>query len=766
MFWRLPLAPLGLVPALSLLSLAPSVGASAPADLERLEAVAEREPAVGRELAGELLKGEHGPLELARIYNALAMALYVANDFPGALDAARKAEEIASRHRLRDQLAYAFYHQGSALWRTGDYSTAYELCTEALRIFEETANRRGQLYAANRASTILAELNYYSKALEFNEIALKLAQQVGDVSLSARMLSNRAYIHYRRAEYPDMLRYSLRSIESYEQVPEDPMVRHALVNAGVAYLELGQYDQAVAYLERSLPISQRAQDRLTELIAWKFLARTHKSRGEYARALEEALKALELAGQVKSLFEMKNVNLEIAGIYSSLGDPRSGYRYLAEALRLSEELQRGEINESIARTLKKHELEQREREIRFLQQEKTIAELRLQQQRSVRNFLLLLAASLTAGVVLTLRAYMARRRAHAVIASKNVELQTIDRMVQEINRQKELNSLIDAIFRHTLTLLPQTQKGGFLFYLEEEDRFRPVVLYHYSRHEVQGIEFTPEEARRRYREGSEAMAAGVYLLRDPHLSFGAERLRQVVELPKVILALELEVDGRTLGYLLFENMDDPSAFSGEDVARLVRIREHLTSALAKTYYIAKLEQASRTDPLTKLLNRRGMMDRLQQEVDRFQRYQHPFCVAIGDLDDFKQVNDTFGHEAGDCALVTVAEVFRARLRRVDQVGRWGGEEFLALLPSTTEGRSLIALEKVRDAIRRTPARCGGAEVQLSMTFGVCQFMNGQTLDDCLMAADRALYLGKTGGKNRVVAFSSLDEEAAPPIARA
>ncbi|NWF99571.1 MAG: GGDEF domain-containing protein [Thermoanaerobaculaceae bacterium] len=754
---------IGLALLSAVLLLLPQARASTAGDLERLEAVAEREPALARELARELLKGEHEPLELARIYNALAMASYMANDFKGAIDAARKAEEIASQNRFRDQLAYAFYHQGSALWRTGDYSSGYELCTEALGIFEETGNRRGQLYAANRASTILAELNYFSKALEFNETALKLAQRVGDTALYARMLSNRAYIHYRRAEYPEMLRHALRSIESYEQVPEDPMVRNPLVNAGVAYLELGQYEQAVAYLERSLPISQRVQDRLTELIAWKFLARTHRNLKAYSRALEEAFTALEIARQIKSLFEMKNVNLEIAAIYSNLGDPRAGYRYLAEALRLSEELQRGEINESIARTLKKYEVEQREREIRFLQQEKTIAELRLQQQRSVRNLLLLLAASLACGVGITLRAYVVRRRAHRIIASKNVELRTIDRIVQEINRQKELDSLIDAIYRHTLTLLPQTQKGGFLFYIEEEDRFRPVVLYHYSRQEVKGIEFTPQEARQRYREGSEAVAGGIYLLHDPHLSFGAERLREVIELPRVILTLELEVDGRTMGYLLFENMDDPNAFSDEDVERLVRIREHLTSALAKTYYIAKLEQASRSDPLTKLLNRRGMMERLQQEVDRFERYQHPFCVAIGDLDDFKKVNDTFGHEAGDCALVTVAEVFRSRLRKVDQVGRWGGEEFLALLPSTTEGRALIALEKVRQGIRQTPARCEGAEIELSMTFGVSQFMAGQTLDECLMAADRALYLGKTSGKNRVVAFSGLGERGGAAV---
>lgn len=717
--------------------------------------MAERQPQRARELAKELLGRETTPPTLARIHNALAMAEYMANDFPSAIASAREAERLAVQHGLRDQLAYALYHQGSSLWRTGDYSGGYELTSRALRIFEETNDLRGQLYAANRASTILAELNYYGKALEFNDLCLRLARQINDAPFYARALSNRAYIHYRQDDLPKMLEVALLSIQAFGDVPGDLFVRHPLINAGVACLEMSRYHDAAAFLERSLPISRQAGDRMTELIAWKFLARTHKNLKKYPLALTEAFKALAIANEVKSPFELKNIDTEISDVYAALGDHRRAYQFLSEAVKLQGQLQKSEINEKIALAIKQADIEKREREIKLLQQEKTIADLRLQQQHHVRDLLLLVATCLAAGIAITLRAYVARRRAHRIISSKNVELRTIDRIVQEINQQRELGGLIDSIFQHTLALVPQTQKGGFLYYIEEADRFRPVVLYRYRPEEVERIEFTPEEARRRYKERSDVVAEGVYLLRNPALASGAERLREVIELPKAILTLELEVDGRTLGYLLFENMDDSQAFSDADVDRLVRIRAHLISALAKTHYIAKLEEASRTDPLTRLLNRRGMVERLHQEIDRFHRYKHPFSVAIGDLDDFKKVNDTFGHEAGDCALVTVATVFRNKLRKVDQMGRWGGEEFLILLPSTTEGNAVVAVEKVRAAVRDNPARFRDREIPLSITFGVVEFAAGASLDDCLLAADEALYAGKSRGKNQVMTFSQL-----------
>lgn len=164
----------------------------------------------------------------------------------------------------------------------------------------------------------------------------------------------------------------------------------------------------------------------------------------------------------------------------------------------------------------------------------------------------------------------------------------------------------------------------------------------------------------------------------------------------------------------------------------------------------KMEGLARTDPLTHLLNRRGMEERIRYEIQRFKRYQKSFSIIISDIDDFKKVNDTWGHDCGDYVLGSVAELMSEVVRKIDIVCRWGGEEFLLLLPETDlEGGAILA-EKIKDLISITPYQFKDIDLQFSMTFGVSIFDGSKNVDDVIKEADEALYYGKTHGKNQVV----------------
>lgn len=164
----------------------------------------------------------------------------------------------------------------------------------------------------------------------------------------------------------------------------------------------------------------------------------------------------------------------------------------------------------------------------------------------------------------------------------------------------------------------------------------------------------------------------------------------------------------------------------------------------------KLEGLARTDPLTHLLNRRGMEERIRYEIQRFKRYHKSFSVIISDIDDFKKVNDTWGHDCGDYVLGSVAELMSEVVRKIDIVCRWGGEEFMLLLPDTDlEGGAVLA-EKIKDLISITPYQFKKIDLQFSMTFGVSIFDGTKNVDDVIKEADEALYHGKTHGKNQVV----------------
>ncbi|MFW6241703.1 MAG: diguanylate cyclase [Thermodesulfobacteriota bacterium] len=164
----------------------------------------------------------------------------------------------------------------------------------------------------------------------------------------------------------------------------------------------------------------------------------------------------------------------------------------------------------------------------------------------------------------------------------------------------------------------------------------------------------------------------------------------------------------------------------------------------------QLELAARTDPLTGLFNRREMMERITAEVGRFQRNGAVFSLAIADIDEFKPFNDRYGHACGDRVLCAVADRMPDRIRRQDVVGRWGGEEFLVLLPDTALEGAAAAAENLRQAVRSTGCRWAGEELSVTVTIGVSEFQADMDADACLRVADNRLYAGKAAGKNRVV----------------
>lgn len=163
-----------------------------------------------------------------------------------------------------------------------------------------------------------------------------------------------------------------------------------------------------------------------------------------------------------------------------------------------------------------------------------------------------------------------------------------------------------------------------------------------------------------------------------------------------------------------------------------------------------LEELATTDGLTGLLNRRELERYLIDEVGRVERGGASFSVVLADIDFFKRVNDTYGHDCGDVALTTVADILKRETRTVDKVSRWGGEEFLLFLPRTSPTEAVLVADKLRRIVEETPMRCDGGAFSITMTLGVAWFERGSTIDVLLRVVDGALYRGKSDGRNRVV----------------
>lgn len=163
---------------------------------------------------------------------------------------------------------------------------------------------------------------------------------------------------------------------------------------------------------------------------------------------------------------------------------------------------------------------------------------------------------------------------------------------------------------------------------------------------------------------------------------------------------------------------------------------------------AALAEAAATDPLTKLLNRRGMLELIQHMVERLRKQARFFCLLVIDVDYFKKINDHYGHSMGDQVLSALSALLKSELKSDEAAARWGGEEFLLLWPDIGLGAAETRANRIRELIASRPPVAGGPVVTISI--GVAEFTGLESVDTCLIKADRALYRAKDEGRNRVV----------------
>ncbi|HEX8245348.1 MAG TPA: diguanylate cyclase [Longimicrobium sp.] len=189
--------------------------------------------------------------------------------------------------------------------------------------------------------------------------------------------------------------------------------------------------------------------------------------------------------------------------------------------------------------------------------------------------------------------------------------------------------------------------------------------------------------------------------------------------------------------------------------RIKRLQDELDSKNRELEVVNKrLRKLSITDGLTELFNHRHVHELLREEFERSRRTEEPLAVTMVDLDKFKNVNDTYGHPTGDVVLYETARILNDTAREIDMVGRYGGEEFIAILPNTDEEEAAAFAERVRTAVEQHVFRDEDASVELRMTCssGVASFPSegAESPEQLLKKADDALYVAKESGRNRVV----------------
>jgi diguanylate cyclase (GGDEF)-like protein len=181
-----------------------------------------------------------------------------------------------------------------------------------------------------------------------------------------------------------------------------------------------------------------------------------------------------------------------------------------------------------------------------------------------------------------------------------------------------------------------------------------------------------------------------------------------------------------------------------DAERALRVSEQLNIQLSRA--IETLETHASTDRLTHAWNRRRFEEAVEVEIDRSKRYGHPLSLILLDIDHFKRINDNHGHQEGDRVLRDIADRLRETMRKPDSLTRWGGEEFIILMPDTDLQHARLLAERIRHSLAARPIKGVGT---VTASIGVAEYMPVASLEEWLARADRAMYTAKREGRNRI-----------------
>lgn len=233
-----------------------------------------------------------------------------------------------------------------------------------------------------------------------------------------------------------------------------------------------------------------------------------------------------------------------------------------------------------------------------------------------------------------------------------------------------------------------------------------------------------------------------------------------------MLAVPLSMQGRVEGVLCVLNKLNRKPFSQEDVDTLSTLAVHAGVAIDNARFVERIKQQAVTDSLTGLYNHMEFQKQLTKDICRSRRFKNELSLLILDLDHFKLVNDTYGHQVGDAVLREIAHLMGSHLRAFDKVFRYGGEEFAIILPQTSTHDARLTAERIRHSIaQRSYGTDAGHGIEVTISIGVATFPHdAQGRKELIGTADQALFAAKRAGRNRIELYGEPTADAGSSVA--
>ena len=326
------------------------------------------------------------------------------------------------------------------------------------------------------------------------------------------------------------------------------------------------------------------------------------------------------------------------------------------------------------------------------------------------------------------------------------ELDVLRKVAEQLNRAVELSAVIDTGLQEIVSGVG----ARFAYIILADEERRPKVAGSYQLPPIL------EEALNRLTYCPPCRSFDQFMngdYQEPVAFLPCEILKKLSISYPGLISIPLHLGERQLGVLNLVMAPD-AVFTGDEIRLLQTVGDQLSAAIERARLYESAELMATIDSLTGLINRRYFFQFAQKEFERSSRYQFPVTILMIDIDLFKRVNDNFGHLIGDQVLSKIGPRFRTILRSSDVIGRYGGEEFVVLMPETNLENGIAIAERLRISITDHPFTTDKGDISLTISIGVSSKENQseETLEAVLENADQALLLAKQNGRNKVVVW--------------
>jgi len=350
----------------------------------------------------------------------------------------------------------------------------------------------------------------------------------------------------------------------------------------------------------------------------------------------------------------------------------------------------------------------------------------------------------------TCRLYERRKKEKEDLDKTLQNLSLLYSIGKAMNYISDLKNLLQYILSQAIDIT-SAEKGSIMLYNLETDRLNIRVLAGLEDTRFQEKVNNNEIRCRSFKPG-EGIAGRVFMTSKPMIVNNIREDDLFIESDKSyvrsIACIPMVVYSDVIGVINVTNKKGGKEFTDEDVEMLKAVADQAAVAVNK----AQLWDMAVTDSLTGLYVRRYFMVKLQEEIHRAERYNKRLSVVMADLDRFKRINDTYGHDAGDRALKSISKFLQKNIRDVDAIARYGGEEFVMLIPDADKESAFCLAERLRAELARVKLE---DLPPITISLGIATYpLDGTDIEDLIRKADAAMYAAKQKGRNKAVIFSS------------